>query len=70
MFPDDTDSKQINKFIEEWTMNSKEDIVEIYPIGSIGERGAARFRTEERMWTFMANNKGQLTYSALGKQNC
>ena len=32
----------------------------------IGERGAARFKSEDLMWKFMKSSKGNLQYKAMG----
>ena len=66
-FPDDTEGDTITGFIQKWTHESKQDIEEIYPIGLVGERGAARFESEAKMWDFMVKNKGQLQYKAMEK---
>ena len=66
-FPDDTQGETIKKFVDEWTNDCKEDIEETYPIGTVGERGAARFHSEDKMWAFMTRNKGNLRYEALGQ---
>ena len=66
-FPDDTDGDTISDFIRKWTYESKTDFEEIYPIGPVGERGAARFTSEDTMWEFMVQNEGRLQYEAMGK---
>ena len=67
MFPDDTPGETIKQFIDEWTNEWKDDIEDSYPIGMIGEKGAARFNTEDKMWEFFKRNKGKLQFDALGK---
>ena len=48
-FPDDTKGDIITEFIDKWTKDFKQDIEETYPSGLIGERGGARFKTQEKM---------------------
>ena len=64
-FPDDTQGDAIKKLIGEWTNDSKDDIQEIYSIGLVGERGAARFHSQDQMWAFMTANKGKLQYETM-----
>lgn len=65
-FPEETKDNVINGHIENWTAGVKESIEEIYTIGMITERGAARFKTEGGMWEFMINNRGKLQYDVMG----
>ena len=65
-FPDDTKGDVIKQFIDTWTEGFKGDIEETYPIGLIGERGGARFKSQDKLWEFMNKNKGKLEYEALG----
>ena len=69
-FPDDTDGKTIKTFIDEWTKEYERNIEESYSIGHIGERGAARFWSEDAMWEFVIDNKGKLTHEVLGVRVC
>ena len=48
--------------------NSKDKVEEVYSFGKFGERGAARFQTEEGMWEFMTANRGKLKFEAEGKE--
>ena len=64
-FPE-TKEAIIVQHIEQWTKNVQQDIEETYAFGKISERGATRFKSEESMWEFLANNKGKLQYDAMG----
>ena len=66
-FPDDTQGDAIQKRIGEWTNSSNEDSEEIYSIGLVGERGAAKFHSQDQMWAFMTAKKGKLQYETMGK---
>ena len=65
-FPEETKDNVIKGHIENWTAEVKESIEEIYAIGKITERGAARFKTEDGMWEFMVNSRGKLQYDVMG----
>ena len=64
-FPEDTPGHVIVEFIEKWTKEFSASVQEIYSIGRIGERGAARFVNERAMWDFMTDQKGSLKFQAL-----
>ena len=67
-FAEDTKGDIIKDNIATWTNEFKTKIDDIYSIGQIGKRGAARFVREEDMWEFLSQRKGDLTFDAFGKQ--
>ena len=66
-FDENTEGDTIKHFIETWTQDAKEHIEEIYPIGLVGERGAARFKSEAEMWEYLEKNRGRLAFKAGSK---
>ena len=63
-FEDDTRGEVIEEFITKWTQGAKDNIEEVYPNGKVGERGAARFKTEAGVWGVLQENKGKLAFKA------
>ena len=54
--------------IGEWTKDVEQRVEEVFALGKItAERGAARFKSEDDMWTFIVANRGKLRYEAEGK---
>jgi hypothetical protein len=59
-FPEDTRSDDIVKFMEEALAEYTADLEEVYAYGKeFAEKGGARFKTEEAMWTYMRARSGK-----------
>ena len=56
-----------DELVHKWSVDWTEDIEETYSIGMVGERGAARFKTEDKMWEFLKRKKGLLQFEAMGR---
>ena len=53
--------------IGDWTKDVEQSIEEIFALGKVtAERGAARFKSADDMWTFLVANRGKLKYEAEG----
>ena len=63
-FEEDTKGELIEEFVQTWTKDYRQKIEEVYSIGRIGERGAARFKTEEEMREFLVDQRGKLNFRA------
>ena len=59
-FADNADGGKIESVITTRTHDAKDDIEEIYPIGRVGERGGARFKSEQGMWDYIQKHQGKL----------
>eukprot|EP00973_Karenia_brevis_P056008 7789766-Karenia_brevis.AAC.1 len=57
-FPQDTKGATIKAEIDEIMMEFQDSIEETYAFGKHATRGAARFKSEELMWEFMVQLKG------------
>ena len=64
-FPDETQQDDIIAFINEKMKNVEADI---YAFAKTANAGAAKFSTEEEMWTYMTNNKGNHTHHFEGRR--
>ena len=65
-FPAETQEEDIIKMIEQKVESVREDIEEVFTYARTGTRGAAKFFSQDAMWKYMVDGKGQHTHDYQG----
>ena len=67
-FPVETQEKDIIETIQKYVVDHEEDVEAVFAYAKTGTRGAAKFHTEDTMWKFLSDKKGQHKYEFKGKR--